>query len=182
MRASVDLPEPFAPTMPTRRSPSSSVTSSTTRSSVEVVAHGLEPDGAHATRSTIIAMPWPPPIEHAVRRGTGVAGGVREHPRRQPHEQDGAGRAPRMAQRDRAAVARDGLLVEPEVVAHGEQLRGERLGDLDEAEVADRHAGAGERGAEPPARRAGERRRVAAGDRGGRRERRQAEPRATPPS
>ena len=45
-----------------------------------------------------------------------------------------------MTERDRAAVDVDLLPVEPELVAIGEHLRGERLVDLDQVEIVDRAA------------------------------------------
>ncbi len=54
----------------------------------------------------------------------------------------GAGRADRMAERDRAAVGVDLRLVEAELVDHGERLGGERLVELDHADLVKRPAGA----------------------------------------
>ena len=53
----------------------------------------------------------------------------------------GAGRGDGMAERDRAAVGVDLRLVEAELVDHGERLRGERLVQLDHADLVERAAG-----------------------------------------
>ena len=63
---------------------------------------------------------------------------------RERDDEPGAAHAERMAERDRAAVDVHALLVEPELAHDGEALRGERLVQLDEVELAGRDAGARE--------------------------------------
>ena len=84
-------------------------------------------------------MPCPTPmhIVHSARRAPRALELERRR-RREPRP----AHAERVAERDRAAVRVDVLRVvrEPEAAQHGEGLRGERLVELDDVEVADLEA------------------------------------------
>src|SRR5215207_5343824 len=139
MRASVDLPEPFAPTMPMRCSRRLSETSSTTASASKrwLTCSKTISFMLHAHRDALAAAD-----RARCESGSVVVGG--EHACGESDEQYGTGCPPRMSERDGTAVGGDEPLVEGELVADGEELRGERLGDLDEPELRRRQARSGE--------------------------------------
>ena len=95
----------------------------------------------YETRSTTIAMPWPPPT-HMVSRPN-VASRVREAVQ-EGRGQAGAGAPERVADRDRAAVDVEPLVVDAERPRRREHLRGERLVELDQVDVVDGQARAGQ--------------------------------------
>ena len=75
----------------------------------------------------MIAMPWPPPT-HIVSRPNWPSRDCR--PLSSVVGDPGAGRAERVAERDRAAVDVELVEVDAEVVGAGQHLRGEGLVDL----------------------------------------------------
>ena len=86
------------------------------------------------SRSRISAMPWPPPTHMVIRPVV-----LSCQSRRVEHRvlQPGAGHAERVADRDRAAVDVEPVEVDAEVLVGRHHLRGERLVDLDQVDVAD---------------------------------------------
>ena len=94
------------------------------------------------TRSMIVAMPWPPPMHRVISAVVEVPPLELVERRAEQHR---AGRAERMAERDRAAVDVDPLGIDPEAADRLQRHRGEGLVDLPEVDVADLHAGLGER-------------------------------------
>ena len=89
-------------------------------------------------------MPWPPPT-HMVIRPVDLSC----KSRRVEHRvlQAGAGHAERVADGDRAAVDVEPVEVDAEVLVGRHDLGGEGLVDLDQVDVADAHAGVGQRAA-----------------------------------
>ena len=99
-------------------------------------------DRVYFSRSTIIARPWPPADAHALEPEAGVA--VLHAVEQRGHDA-GAGHAERVAERDRAAVHVQLVPRDSELLGRRDHLGGERLVDLDEVDVVDRHVGPGER-------------------------------------
>ena len=89
----------------------------------------------------IVAVPMPPPM-HKVMSAVPLAGALEFVER--GAEDHRAGRAQRMAHRDRAAVHVDLAVVEVERLAEAQHDRGESLVDFEEVDVVDRHARARE--------------------------------------
>ena len=144
IRARVDLPEPLAPTMPIRCSVERQVDAvqhrpaRRTGDALPVKRISATPVSASG-RSSSIARPWPPPIAQAARPSPGPS--VAQHPGRQPEQQDRAGRAPRVPEPDRAALARTpGPRPGRARRSTASTTRRERLGDLDGADVGQRSA------------------------------------------
>ena len=94
------------------------------------------------TRSTIVAMPMPPPTHSVTRPRFRFLPLELVEQRADEHR---AGRAERMAHRDRAAVDVDLLVRHAELLHEAHRHRGERLVDLEQVDVVDRQAGLGER-------------------------------------
>ena len=89
-------------------------------------------------RSMIMAMPWPPPT-HIVSRPN-VLVGVLQAVDQRGHDA-GAGHAERVTEGDGAAVDVELVHRDAEVLGRRDDLGGERLVDLDQVDVVDRHAG-----------------------------------------
>ena len=87
-------------------------------------------------------MPWPPPT-HMVSRPNCLV--VVCEAVEQRGRDPGAGHAERVPEGDRAAVDVELVDVDAELAVGRDHLRGERLVDLDEVDVVDRHAGARQR-------------------------------------
>ena len=87
-------------------------------------------------------MPMPPPT-HMVSRPKVPVGGLQAVEQRAGDA--GAGHAERVADRDRAAVHVELVDVDAQVAVAGDDLRGERLVDLDQVDVVDGHPGPGQR-------------------------------------
>ena len=87
----------------------------------------------------MVAVPMPPPM-HSVMSAVALAGALEFVER--GAEDHRAGRAERMAHRDRAAVDVDLVGVEVERLPEAQHDGGEGLVDLEEVDVVERHAGA----------------------------------------
>ncbi len=108
---------------------------------IEVLRHVLDscPVGARQMRSMIVAVPMPAPTQSVQQRGIEVAALELVERGAEDHR---AGRAERMAHRDRPAVHVH-LVVRHVHLAHESQHdRGEGLVDLEQVDVLDAHAGA----------------------------------------
>ena len=77
-------------------------------------------------------MPWPPPMQRVTRPSSTIPA---LHLVEQLGGDGGAGSADRVAEGDRAAVGVDLVLIEPEVVDHGECLGREGLVELDDLDL-----------------------------------------------
>ena len=93
------------------------------------------------TRSMMVAVPMPPPMHKRDERGA-LAGALEFVER--GAEDHRAGRAERMAHGDRAAVDVDLARIDVERLQEAQHDGGEGFVDLEEIDVGDRHARAGE--------------------------------------
>ena len=91
------------------------------------------------SRASSIAIPWPP-LMHSVTSPSSRS--WRSISSRIFGRDRGPGGGDRVPQGDRATVRVDLLLVEAEIIDHGERLRGERLVELDHADLLERAPGA----------------------------------------
>ena len=93
-------------------------------------------------RSMMVTLAWPPP-SHIVTRPYRPAGAVQGV--QQGSQQPGAGGAERMAERDRAAAGVDPVQVGPGLPLPGQDHAGERLVDLHQVDLVQRHPGTPQR-------------------------------------
>ena len=95
--------------------------------------------GTGQSRSMTVTLAWPPP-SHMV--SSPYRPPVRSSDEQQRRQQPGAGRAERMAERDRAAADVDPVQVAPVSRCQAARPTGERLVDLDQVDLAELEAGA----------------------------------------
>ena len=113
-RAKVDLPEPFAPITAIRGASRRSVTSSSAVAVAEAHARPrrtVDRAAAHRTTSNTAATPIPPPTEAAASPIVPAGAPPRTSRENSRTTADGTARAPRMAEREGAAVGAHPLVV-----------------------------------------------------------------------
>ena len=93
----------------------------------------------HHIASSTVAMPWPPPMHWVASAYLPFS---RFKQRGRLAEDARAGRAERMAERNRAAVDIDLIQRELQIADAGDRLRSEGFVELDDVELADLDAGA----------------------------------------